>query len=125
MPTITNPTLFVNDNPVKYIPNTIEWKDGDGEVVVRTETTGGGNTENVYVEDITTRKGMVKFELLMNTENDTDTRTWKRNRENNTVKLVFGDWSKVFPKAVIIGDVDKNAGMEGKLTVEFESGTAI
>ena len=60
---LNNVAILVNNDIIAYEANTLSYADGFGEFVIRNAVVGGGQTEQVFSEDLATKFGMVKFSL--------------------------------------------------------------
>lgn len=119
--------ILVNDEQIAYEADSLSWKDGLGEFNVRNAVVGGGQTEQIFSQNLTSKKGMVKFTMPTTIENEKLKRKWKVNRNNNVVELVGPsgtDFNKIFTQAVIINDPESNAATDGNIEIEFESNPA-
>lgn len=120
-------TILVNNVQIAYTPDTLSWKDGFGDYNVRNATTGGGGTESVFSEDLSTKNGMVKFTMPTTVENEENKRAWKANKNQNVVELIGPsgtNFTKIFTEAAIIGDPESNASTDGNIEIEFQSNPA-
>jgi hypothetical protein len=119
--------ILVNDEQVAYTPDTLKWKDGFGDYNIRNAVVGGGQTEQVFSRDLSTKFGMVGFSMPTTEENEANKRTWKVNGNNNVVELVGppgSNFSKIFTQAAIISDPESNAATDGNIEVEFNTNPA-
>lgn len=120
-------TVLVNNTAVAYTADSLSKKDGLGDYSVRNAVVGGGQTEQVFSKDLSTKHGMVKFSLPSTPENEALVREWKANDNNNVVELVGPpgtNYSKVFTSAAIMEDPETNFGTDGNIEVEFQSNPA-
>lgn len=124
---INDVAILVNDVQVAYSANSLSWKDGFGEYQVRNAVVGGGQTEQVFSQDLETKFGMVKFSMPTTAENEALKRAWKANDNNNVVELVGAgnnSFTKVFTQASILDDPESNAATDGVIEIEFNSNPA-
>lgn len=123
----SNPILYGNDVQLGYLPNTIVWKRGHGESVIRTISAGGGAVTTVYSENDETKCGYLKFALLETSENDDRITAYKQNRNGNVFVLVDPNTEArvTFQHAAIINDPEHNPTAEGSVEVELKSDPAI
>lgn len=120
-------TILVNNEQVAYTADSLSWKDGAGEYNVRNAVVGGGQTEQVFSKDLSTKFGMVKFSMPTTTENEANKRKWKANDNNNVVELigpVGAGFTKIFTQAAILEDPESNAATDGNIELEFQSNPA-
>ena len=121
-------TILVNDNQVAYDADSLSWKDGLGEYSMRSAVVGGGQTERVFSEDLSTKMGMVKFTMPSIPENETLKRAWKVNKDQNVIELVGPNgtnFAKVFQGAALLEDPETSAATDGSISIEFTSEPAV
>lgn len=125
---LNNLTIFVNNEVVSYEADSLSYHDGFGEYSVRNAVVGGGQTEQVFSEDLATRFGMVKFSVPSTTDSATLIRQWKANKNNNVVELqgqVEGvQFTRIFTQASILGNPEVNMATDGSAEIEFNSNPA-
>lgn len=114
--------ILVNNVQVSYTADSLSWKDGFGEYSVRNAVVGGGQTEQVFAKDLSTKFGMVKFTMPSIQDNEDNKRAWKTNDNNNVVELIGptgSSFTKIFTQAAILEDPETNAATDGNIEVEF------
>lgn len=119
--------ILVNNVQVAYTADSLSWKDGFGEYSVRNAVVGGGQTEQVFSKDLSTKFGMVKFSMPTIEENETNKRAWKSNDNNNVVELIGppgSNFTKIFTQASILEDPESNAATDGMIEIEFRTNPA-
>lgn len=119
--------ILVNNDQISYSADSLSWKDGFGDAEVVNEIVGGGQTDPVYSEDLTSKVGMVKFSMATTAANDALKRAWKANKNNNVVELLGSadeNFQKIFTQAAILEDPEANAATDGKIEIEFKGNPA-
>ena len=119
--------LLVNNEQVAYTPDSLSWSDGFGEYSIRNAVVGGGQTEQIFSKDLSTKFGMVKWSMPTIDENEAYKRAWKSNDNNNVVELVGppgSTFSKIFTQAAMTNDPESTAATEGQIEVTFNSNPA-
>lgn len=119
--------VFVNNQQVAYTADSLSWKDGFGEYSVRNAVVGGGQTEQVFAKDLSTKFGMVKFSMPSTAENEAFKRAWKANDNKNVVELTGpsgSNFTKIFTRASILEDPETSAATDGNIEFEFRSNPA-
>lgn len=119
--------LLVNDVQVAYTPDSLKWKDGFGEYNVRNAIVGGGQTEQIFSKDLSSKFGMVSFSMPSTEENEALKRAWKLNDNNNVVELVGAsgsNFAKIFTQASITDDPETSAATDGNIELEFKTNPA-
>jgi len=118
---IFDATLYVNNNVVAYVANTLKTTSGKGERTVDAQVSGAGATENVTSEDVSTKKSKVMFDLKSTVENKTLARTWQNNFDANVIRVVHGSGaSYIYQNATVINDPEFDLGVDGNASLEFE-----
>jgi hypothetical protein len=124
---LNNIAILVNNDIIAYEANTLSYADGFGEFSVRNAVVGGGQTEQIFSEDLATKFGMVKFSLPSTNDSAKLVRDWKSNRNNNVVEIMSatgGDFTRIFTQASIQGDPEVNLSTDGNVEIEFKSNPA-
>ena len=119
--------ILVNNKQISYTADSLSWKDGLGESSLRNAVVGGGQTEQIFSEDLATKVGMAKFSMPTTVENEALKREWKVNKNENVVELVGPsgtNFSKIFSSAAILDDPESNAATDGNIEIEFQSNPA-
>lgn len=119
--------ILVNNVQVAYTADSLSWKDGFGDYNIRNAVVGGGQTEQVFSKDLSTKFGMVKFSMPTTEENEANKRAWKANDNNNVVELVGppgSNFAKVFTQGAILEDPESNAATDGNIEIEFQTNPA-
>lgn len=124
---LNNVAIFVNNDIIAYEANTLSYDDGFGEYSVRNAVVGGGQTEQVFSEDLATRFSMCKFSLPSTDDSAALIREWKNNRNDNVVEIMSatgGNFTRVFTQASIQGNPEVNLSTDGTVEVEFRANPA-
>lgn len=119
--------VLVNNQQIAYTSDTLRWVEGQGEYNVRNAIVGGGQTEQIFSQDLATKVGKVMFSLPTTEENDALKRSWKANLNQNVVELVGPagtNFTKVFTQASIINDPECSAATDGQIEIEFSANPA-
>jgi hypothetical protein len=117
----------VNNQQIAYTADSLTWVDGLGEYSMRNAVVGGGQTEQVFSEDLATKNGMVKFSMPTTVENEANKRAWKLNKNQNVVELIGptgSNFNKVFTQAAILPDPESAAATDGNIEIEFKGNPA-
>lgn len=124
---LNNIAVLVNNDIIAYEANTLSYDDGFGEYSVRNAVVGGGQTEQIFSEDLATRFSMVKFSLPSTDDSAALIREWKTNLNNNVVEIMSatgGNFTRVFSQASIQGNPEVNLSTDGTVEVEFRANPA-
>lgn len=120
-------SIMINNVQVAYTADSLSWKDGLGDYSIRNAVVGGGQTEQVFSKDLSSKFGMVKFSMPTTDENEGNKRDWKLNDNNNVVELIGpsgSTFTKIFTQAAILEDPESNAATDGNIEIEFQSNPA-
>ena len=116
--------ILVNNVQIAYTADSLRWRDGFGEYSTRNAVVGGGQTEQVFSKNLSTKFGMVTFSMPTTIENEGFKRAWKNNNNNNVVELIGPpniNFTKVFTQASISDDPESSAATDGNIDIEFKS----
>ena len=122
-----NLAVEVNDTLVAYVPNSLKYRDGKGEIKANVNSVGGGATVVTHSLDLENAKGMVSFTLRTTKENDALIRTWFNNIGGNTIRLSnnLTKFTKVFTGMSLTTDHDRELSADGTMEIVFEGNQAI
>lgn len=125
---LNNVSILVNNDIIAYEANTLSYDDGFGEYNVRNAVVGGGQTEQVFSEDLATKFSMVKFSMPSTEDTAALVREWKNNLNNNVVELQSStggaQFTRIFTQASIQGNPEINLSTDGTVEIEFRSNPA-
>ena len=119
--------VLVNNDVIAYTADSLSWKDGFGDYAIKNAIVGGGQTEQIFSKDLSTKIGMVKFSIPTTEENESLKKEWKANDNNNVVELVGptdSGFTKIFTLAAILEDPESSAATDGNIEIEFNSNPA-
>ena len=130
MDVLADPSIVVNDAPIDIVPNSVSYKEGAGEQSVRASSTGGGNTTQVYANNVETNFGMVKFEFFPAPRQIDFFRGIKKNLNNNVVVLTGTTTDgqrlrRTFNRAALLTDYEVPLGTDTTIELEFNSDPAV
>jgi len=131
MSIINNPSVVINNNPVPVVANSVTFNEGLGEGEFKVESTGGGNVGLVFCENIESKIGEVKFEMLPKIQNIDAARGWKLLKSANTIEISGKDSTtgksitRTFTKAAIMSNYEVGLSTDGKLSLEWKSKPAV
>lgn len=123
---LNNVAILVNNDIVAYEANTLTYHDGLGEFSVRNAVVGGGQTEQIFSEDLGSKFGMVKFSLPSTEDSAKLVREWKSNRNNNVIEIMSssGTFTRIFTQASILGNPEVDLSTDGAVELEFNTNPA-
>lgn len=126
---VANAAVIVNNNVVAVVPNSVKYTEGLGEQEIKAASTGGGQSEQIYSENIENNFSMISFDVYNTVEAIDLARQWKANRNQNLVqvagKTVEGNITRTFSQAAILNDYEVGLGSDTVISLEFKSNPAI
>lgn len=118
--TLSNPAVEIGNQAIGIVPNSLSYKTGAGDIVIRAQSSGGNGIEIIKTENAETKKSMVKF-ALYNTKTNTDLiRDWQDSVSGEGISLSEGSFSMAFRSMFVMTDPEVNLGAEGNIEVLFE-----
>ena len=120
---LVDASIEVDDETVSVEGNTIVIVEGQGETTVKAASKGGVPVI-VSSQDITTRIGMVKFEMPASVESMNLSRDFKARGAGRVVRVSGTDAAgnrlgRTLTQGVMTNDPEKAIQSEGKIPVEF------
>lgn len=126
---LTDAQVLVNDEVVVIESNTLAFLEGQGEQTLRAGSVGGGETEPIYANDLSTKFGCIKWQMPTTPENVALALDWKTGQNTNTVQIAGstpeGDVTRTMTQAALLTDYEVNIGAEGTIDIEFKGNTLI
>lgn len=123
--TLSVPTVIINNETYKIVPNSFTYDGGEGEVNVRSASTGGGNGSSVHSQNAETQIGKCKFDVYTVIGLDADIAEWKENIGANSVQVIqrapSGDAVTLsFDNMSLVNAVEREASADGVTSLEWE-----
>ncbi len=122
---LNNLSFYVNGSQYAYEADSLSWKDGFGEYLIRNAVVGGGQTMQIFSEDIKTKFGMVKVSIPTTVNNTAAARDWKTKLNKNTIEIlgtIDGQpFSRIFTDGALLSDPEPQAATEGSIELEFST----
>ena len=119
------PAIKVNNDVIGLVPNTFKYTSGDGDVSVRSASTGGGNARSIHTQDAETMFSKVMFSVYVTTDMIEKVRDWKADIGGNTVEALQRgtgdnqDFSLAFKNMSVTNDPEINAAADGVIEIEM------
>ena len=123
--TLSVPTVIINNETYKIVPNSFVYDGGEGEINVRSASAGGGNSASVHSQNAETQIGKCKFDIFLLPGVDADIAEWKENIGANNVKAIqrseSGDSVTLsWDNMSLVNPVERQASSDGVTSLEFE-----
>ena len=123
--TLSVPGIIVNNELLKIVPNTFTYDGGEGEIMVRSASGGGRNSETVHSVDAETFIGKCNFETYLTADLDGKIATWKENIGNNSIQAIqrpLGGGDAVtlsFDGMSLANAIERAASADGTVSLEW------
>ena len=123
--TLSVPGLIINNEPIKIVPNSFVYDGGEGEIVVRSASTGGGGSESVHSVNAETKISLCKFDMFLTPRLDRKIAEWKENVGANSIKAIQKTQSGEsvtlsFDSMSIPPSIERKASADGVTSIEFK-----
>lgn len=120
---LVDASVEVDDEPVTVEGNTLVLVEGQGTVTTKAATKGG-RVVAVHSEDITTKVGMIKFEMPASVASMNLARDFKARGAGRVVRVSGTDAAgnrlgRTLTQGVMSNDPEKAVQNEGKVAIEF------
>lgn len=121
MANLATPTVSVNDDVIEIQPNSLSFKKGKGDFVLRTQQAGSA-VSVIANANVETKLSMVKFTMLMSDVSTELVDQWLLDRENNgsTIDIFDGSISTGFQRMFLISEPEQMTGSDGTIEFEFQ-----
>ena len=116
---IFDPQIRLNNTTIAKVGNTATLDTGDPESMNSPQTSGNGEVEMVYSEDITTKYSTFKFSLYSTVENIDLVSEVKKDRNNNYITINSEQGNYVLKDAALINKPEFALENEGMAELEF------
>ncbi len=120
---------IVNNKDLEFMPNTFRYTEGLGEQQMSAVSSGGGSSEQLYSEDVSTHISKVMLDVPVTVDTVKKVRAMKKNKNRNVIQAVAkndeGEVLKTFTRAALLGDYEVAFGSDTVITLEFSSDPAV
>ena len=117
--TLSNPQIEVNDDVISILPNSLAYKEGQGDRNVRAESAGGNSITPVVTINAETKLSMCKFKLSNTEEHLNQIKEWMAADDGVTISLSEGNITVAFREMVVTTEPERAIGADGELEIEF------
>ena len=123
--TLSVPTVIVNGETIKIVPNSFTYSGGEGEIKVRSASAGGYQSSSVHSQDAETQIGKAKFDVYLIDSLDAKITRWKNNVGSNRVQAIqraeSGEAVTLsWDNMSLVNEVERDASADGVTSLEFE-----
>ena len=127
---LTTMAVRVNNEVVAIAAGTLKFTEGLGEQSMRAASVGYGETEQVFVDDVSTAFGEVKWEMDSTPVNIRLAREWKGLKNANVVAIEGstpdGDvLTRTYTQAALTTNYEVSVGPDGTIPIDFIGNKAI
>ncbi len=116
---LANPTIIINNLGVAIVPNSTNYTEGFGEQNQRAQSSGGGNVDVVFSNNVETNLSKVNFSVYPTEENIALLRSFKTNENRNAISITSDGFSRTVNSAALINDFEVGLGADTTVDVEF------
>lgn len=118
------PTIIVNNETIRIVPNSFVYDGGEGEITVRSASGGGNEVSTVHTANAETKIGKCKFELFLTADIDAKVSRWKNLIGSNSVQAIqkteTGSITLAWDNCSLMNAVERTASADGTVSLEFE-----
>ena len=123
--TLSVPTIQINNETYKIVPNSFKYDGGEGSISVRSASAGGGNSSSVHSENAEDKTGAGSFDIYLLVGVDSDIKTWKDNIGANTLKALQRartgtSQTLSWDNCSLSEPVERDASADGVTSLKFE-----
>lgn len=117
---IANPTVQWNGSTISVVPNSLAYKLGTGDKVVRAVSAGGGSVTPVVTDNVETKLGMIKFSLANTADGLSLARQMADAGESNEFQIADPDLQASFSGMALITEPERALSQDGVIELEFQ-----
>jgi hypothetical protein len=125
---VSLPSVYVNNELVQIMPNSVSYTDGFGLSKVDAQSAGASVVTPVFSQDAETFLSTIKFELYNTPEALNLARSWRSRFSDNSIYIDFNDPNTnetvTCAQCAVTNDVEYELKATGKVSLEFK-GTAV
>lgn len=123
--TLSVPTIVINNETIKIVPNSFKYDGGEGEINVRSASEGGGASSSVHSENAETKIGMCSFEMFLTPDLDAKIAEWKESIGANAIQAVQRSQSGEsvtlsWDNMSLASSVEREASADGVVPFDFK-----
>ena len=119
MRAISNPTVKWNGNTISIVANSLSYKLGDGDKVIRAISAGGNAITPVVTENVETKLSMIKFSVPNTSEGLRLSREMAQAGEANEFQIVDEEAQVSFSTMALMTEPERPLTQDGEIELEF------
>lgn len=116
---ISNPTIKWNGQTISIVPNSLSYKLGTGDKVIRAISAGGGSITPVTTANVETQLGMLKFSVPNTSEGLRIARESGQAGEENEFQIVDEEIQVSFSTMTLMTEPERPLTQDGVVELEF------
>ncbi len=116
---ISNPTVKRNGQTISIIPNSLSYKLGTGDRVIRAISAGGGAIIPVITDNVETRLGMIKFSVPNTSDGAQIARDSADAGEDNEFQIIDEALQVSFTGMALMTEPERPLSQDGAFELEF------
>ncbi len=117
---ISNPVVKLNGETISIVPNSLAYKLGTGDKVIRAVSSGGGAITPVTTDNVETKLGMIKFAVPNTADGALIARTVADNGEANEFQISDEDLQVSFTNMSLMTEPERPLSQDGAFELEFQ-----
>ena len=118
---IYDPQIRINNETFGIVPNTIKLTTGQGESVLKPQSSGNGKVQMVYSEDIETKTAKLMVSVYATKEKIDSIIALKQNRASNYIAINSDELNIILKDATLTNDPEITLGNDGQAELEFSA----
>lgn len=116
---ISNPVIKRNGKTISIVPNSLAYKLGTGDKVIRAISSGGGAITPVITDNVETKLGMIKFSVPNTSDGAQIAREASDAGENNEFQISDEDLQVSFTGMALMTEPERPLSQDGVFELEF------
>jgi hypothetical protein len=118
---ISNPQIFINDELILYVPNSLKYVKNTAKTTIGSLTAGGASVATVHSTDVTEAQGKVVFSIKPTSRTIELLDIWASNVQANTIEISSqnGDVAIAYSQMSLESVPDLEFGADKEIEVTF------
>lgn len=116
--------VTINGENIGVVPNSVKMKLGSGESKLLPVSSGNGQIETVFAENMENKMSKFSFETRVTSDNIDLLKSWKKNKKENAITFQEDTTNLTFTNMAQTNDPEITISAEGKIEFVFEGDPA-
>lgn len=117
---ISNPIIKLNGTTISIVSNSLSYKLGTGDKVIRAISAGGNSITPVITDNVETKLSMLKFSVPNTADGLKISRQVADNGENNEIEIADDDLQVAFTNMALMTEPERPLTQDGVIELEFQ-----